>query len=56
MQAVLVVFIFRSFECFAAILDSLQTGRIGARMTDCRRGWGAGKENSPLFFYFKMAA
>ena len=29
-----------SFECFAAILDSLQTGRIGARMTECRRGWG----------------
>ena len=26
------VFIFRSFECLAAILDSLQTGRIGARM------------------------
>jgi len=33
-----------SIECFAAILDSLQTGRIGARMTECRRGWGAGKE------------
>ena len=24
-----------SIECFAAILDSLQTGRIGARMTEC---------------------
>ena len=30
--------------CFAAILDSLQIGKIGARMTECRRGWGAGKE------------
>ena len=43
LQAVLVVFIFRSFECFAAILDSLQIGRIGARnrecptMRDCKR-------------------
>ena len=36
-----------SFECFAAILDSLQTGRIGARMTECRRGWGASP--SPIF-------
>ena len=37
------VFIFRSFECFAAILDSLQTGRIGARMRECQRGWGGGE-------------
>ena len=37
-----------SIECFAAILDSLQTGRIGTRMTECRRGWGAGKEK---FFF-----
>ena len=29
-----------SIEWFAAILDSLQTGRIGARMTECRRNVG----------------
>ena len=34
----------RSIEWFAAILDSLQTGRIGARMTECRRGGGRGGE------------
>ena len=37
------VFIFRSFKCFAAILDSLQTGRIGARMSE-GVGGGVGKE------------
>ena len=34
-----------SIEWFAAILDSLQTGRIGARKTECRRGGGRGREN-----------
>ena len=46
-----------SIECFAAILDSLQTGRIGARMTECRRGGRRGRENKtfplplPQFFF-----
>ena len=39
-----------SIEWFAAILDSLQTGRIGARMTECRRGGGQGRENKNFFF------
>ena len=46
-----------SIEWFAAILDSLQTGRIGAGMTECRRGGGRGRKNkiflspppSPIF-------
>ena len=37
-----------SFECFAAISDSLQTERIGARMTECRRGWGRKNKTFPL--------
>ena len=35
-----------SFESFAAILDSLQTARIGAKMTECRREWGRGRKNN----------
>ena len=61
-----------SFKCFAAILDSLQTGRIGVRMTECRNDRMTEfpnfsfslrrfvnflpRPNSPLFFNFKMAA
>ena len=40
-----------SIEWFAAILDSLQTGRIGARMTECRRGGGRGREKKTGFFF-----
>ena len=31
----------------ASILDSLQTGRIGARMTECRKGGGREGEMKP---------
>ena len=34
---------FSSFECLAAILDSLQTGRIGARMRCENVGGGGGR-------------
>ena len=40
-----------SIEWFAAILDSLQTGRIGARMTECRRGGGGGGEGKIKPFF-----
>ena len=30
----------RSFECLAAILNSLETGRMGARMRDAGGGGG----------------
>ena len=52
-----------SIEWFAAILDSLQTGRIGARMTECRRGGGRGREKiflspppppSPIFLSLSL--
>ena len=32
---------FSSFECLAAILDSLKTGRIEARMRECRSGFSS---------------